>query len=61
MEGVTFMLVVVVATMADYEALTHRLFFGNNNVRRFRTFAIPRSSINLRSLTTVPSSSVTVG
>lgn len=33
-----FMLVVVVATMAEYEALTKRLFFGNNNVKRFRTF-----------------------
>jgi DNA-binding Lrp family transcriptional regulator len=33
-----FVLVVVVPTMADYEALTRRLFFGNNNVKRFRTF-----------------------
>jgi len=33
-----FILVVVVATMAEYEALTKRLFFGNNNVKRFRTF-----------------------
>jgi DNA-binding Lrp family transcriptional regulator len=32
-----FMLVVVVASMADYEALTKRLFFQNNNVRKFRT------------------------
>lgn len=32
-----FVLVVVVATMADYEALTQRLFFANHNVRRFRT------------------------
>lgn len=33
-----FVLVVVVPTMADYEALARRLFFGNNNVKRFRTF-----------------------
>jgi len=33
-----FVLVVVVPSMADYEALTRRLFFGNNNVKRFRTF-----------------------
>ena len=32
-----FMLVVVVPSMADYEALTKRLFFQNNNVRKFRT------------------------
>jgi hypothetical protein len=24
--------------MADYEALTRRLFFGNNTVKRFRSF-----------------------
>jgi DNA-binding Lrp family transcriptional regulator len=33
-----FVLVVVVSTMTAYEALTRRLFFGNNNVKRFRTF-----------------------
>lgn len=33
-----FVLVVVVPTMTAYEALTRRLFFGNNNVKRFRTF-----------------------
>ena len=32
-----FVLVVVVSDMAEYEALTRRLFFGNNNVKRFRT------------------------
>ena len=32
-----FVLVITVATMTDYEALTRRLFFGNNNVKRFRT------------------------
>ncbi|QFY62992.1 Lrp/AsnC family transcriptional regulator (plasmid) [Rhizobium grahamii] len=35
---VDFLLVIVVANMAAYEALTKRLFFGNNNVKRFRTF-----------------------
>lgn len=33
-----FVLVVLVPTMTAYEALTRRLFFGNNNVKRFRTF-----------------------
>ena len=33
-----FMLVVTVNSMSDYEALTRRLFFENNNVKRFRTF-----------------------
>lgn len=33
-----FILVVIVPNMAAYEALTRRLFFGNNNVKRFRTF-----------------------
>lgn len=32
-----FVLVVTVASMADYEALTRRLFFANPNIRRFRT------------------------
>jgi Lrp/AsnC family leucine-responsive transcriptional regulator len=33
-----FVLVIVVPSMSAYEALTKRLFFGNNNVKRFRTF-----------------------
>lgn len=33
-----FILVVVVPSMAEYEALTRGLFFENNNVKRFRTF-----------------------
>ncbi|TXH61001.1 MAG: Lrp/AsnC family transcriptional regulator [Thiothrix sp.] len=33
-----FILIVLVSSMADYEALTRRLFFANNNVKRFRTF-----------------------
>lgn len=35
---VDFMLVVIVPTMGDYEAFTRRMFFGNPNIRRFRTF-----------------------
>ena len=33
-----FILLVVVPSMKEYESLTRRLFFGNNNVKRFRTF-----------------------
>ncbi len=32
-----YLLVVTAATMADYEALTERLFTADSNVRRFRT------------------------
>lgn len=32
-----FVLIMVVPSMAVYEQLTRRLFFGNNNVKRFRT------------------------
>ena len=43
-----FILIVVVPTMAAYEALTRRLFFGNNNVKRFRTFvAMDRVKVGL--------------
>ncbi|WP_315838942.1 Lrp/AsnC family transcriptional regulator [Bradyrhizobium prioriisuperbiae] len=43
-----FVLVITTATMADYEALTHRLFFANNNVKRFRTFvAMDRVKVGL--------------
>ncbi len=43
-----FVLVIVVPSMADYEALTRRLFFGNNNVKRFRTFvAMDRIKVGL--------------
>lgn len=43
-----FVLVVIVPSMADYEALTRRLFFGNNNVKRFRTFvAMDRIKVGL--------------
>jgi Lrp/AsnC family leucine-responsive transcriptional regulator len=43
-----FILVITVPTMADYEALTRRLFFGNNNVKKFRTFiAMDRVKVGL--------------
>ncbi|WP_246617567.1 Lrp/AsnC family transcriptional regulator [Rhizobium populisoli] len=43
-----FILIIVVPSMADYEALTRRLFFGNNNVKRFRTFvAMDRVKVGL--------------
>ncbi|MCO5089441.1 Lrp/AsnC family transcriptional regulator [Bosea sp. (in: a-proteobacteria)] len=45
---VDFILLVVVRTMADYEALTKRLFFTNNNVKRFRSFvAMNRVKVSL--------------
>ncbi len=35
-----FALVCIARDMADFEALTHRLFFENGNVRRFRTSVV---------------------
>lgn len=35
---VDFILLVTVGTMTEYEALTRKLFFGNNNIKRFRSF-----------------------
>ncbi|MCR9086401.1 MAG: Lrp/AsnC family transcriptional regulator [Rhodobacteraceae bacterium] len=35
-----FILVCAAQDMADFEALTHRLFFENSNVRRFRTSVV---------------------
>jgi len=43
-----FVLVVIVPTMAAYEALTRRLFFDNANVRKFKTFvAMDRVKVGL--------------
>ena len=43
-----FMLVISVRSMHDYEALTRKLFFQNNNVKSFRTFvAMERVKISL--------------
>ena len=42
------MLVIVCPSMAHYEALTRRLFFGANNVKRFKTFvAMDRVKVGL--------------
>jgi len=35
-----FVLVILVGDMAEYEALTQRLFFGNANIRKFKTFVV---------------------
>jgi DNA-binding Lrp family transcriptional regulator len=35
-----FMLVVLVPSMAHYEALTRRIFFDNPNIKRFRTLVV---------------------
>ena len=43
-----FILVMLLPTMAAYEAVTRRLFFGNNNVKRFRSFvAMDRVKVGL--------------
>ncbi|MBY3258805.1 Lrp/AsnC family transcriptional regulator [Rhizobium laguerreae] len=45
---VDFILIVVVKTMGDYEDLTKRLFFSDNNVKRFRSFvAMARVKVGL--------------
>lgn len=35
-----FILVVTVASMSHYESLTRRIFFGNDNIKRFRTLVV---------------------
>jgi DNA-binding Lrp family transcriptional regulator len=43
-----FILICAAEDMQDFEALTHRLFFENSNVRRFRTsVAMERTKIGL--------------
>ncbi|WP_370540458.1 Lrp/AsnC family transcriptional regulator [Azospirillum sp. INR13] len=45
-----FLLVLTVGSMGEYEAVTRRLFFGNPNVKRFRTFvAMDRVKVGLSS------------
>ncbi|MDA9446098.1 Lrp/AsnC family transcriptional regulator [Bradyrhizobium sp. CCBAU 21360] len=45
---IDFILLITVRSMADYEALTRRLFFGNNHVKRFRSFvAMDRVKVGL--------------
>jgi Lrp/AsnC family transcriptional regulator, leucine-responsive regulatory protein len=44
-----FILIIIVPTMGDYEALTRRLFFQNKNVKKFRTFvAMDRVKVGLQ-------------
>ena len=35
-----FILILTLSSMAEYEALTRRLFFDDNNVRRFSTYVV---------------------
>jgi DNA-binding Lrp family transcriptional regulator len=35
-----FVLVILVRSMSEYKALTHRLFFSNRNVKNFRTLVV---------------------
>lgn len=43
-----FVLVLTVADMAEYEALTRQLFFAEGNVRRFRTLVVmDRAKVSL--------------
>jgi len=45
---VDFMLIVLVPSMAAYEALTRKLFFANPNIRKFRSFvAMDRVKVGL--------------
>jgi DNA-binding Lrp family transcriptional regulator len=37
---VDFVLILTVSDMAEYEALTRQLFFGEGNVKRFRTLVV---------------------
>ena len=43
-----FVLIVIVGNMAEYEELTQRLFFSNENIRKFRTFVtMDRAKANM--------------
>ena len=43
-----FILICTAQDMQDFEALTHRLFFENSNVRRFRTsVAMERTKVGM--------------
>ncbi|MFS4580866.1 Lrp/AsnC family transcriptional regulator [Phaeobacter sp. C3_T13_0] len=46
---VDFILIVIVDDMSEYEALTQRLFFPNNNIRKFRTFVtMDRTKVSMQ-------------
>lgn len=43
-----FLLIVLVKNMEDYEQMTHRLFFADSNVKRFRTSVVmDRTKVSL--------------
>ena len=43
-----FILVILVRDMAEYEALTERLFFSNDTIRKFKTFVtMDRTKVSL--------------
>lgn len=43
-----FLLIVLVKNMEDYESMTHRLFFEDSNVKRFRTSVVmDRTKVSL--------------
>ncbi len=45
---VDFILIVIVGDMSEYEDLTQRMFFPNENIRKFRTFvAMDRTKCSL--------------
>ncbi len=46
---VDFVLIVLIGDMAEYEELTQRLFFSNDNIEKFRTFvAMDRTKASMR-------------
>ena len=43
-----FILIVIVGNMVEYEELTQRLFFGNEDIKKFKTFvAMDRTKVNM--------------
>lgn len=50
-----FFLVVVVPSMTHYEALTRKIFFGNDNIKRFRTIVTMGISKNSLEIPLKPS------
>ncbi|WP_108881951.1 Lrp/AsnC ligand binding domain-containing protein [Anderseniella sp. Alg231-50] len=45
---IDFVLIVIVGSMVEYEELTQRLFFGNEDIRKFKTFVtMDRTKANM--------------
>lgn len=43
-----FVLIVIVGSMVEYEALTQRLFFNNEDIKKFKTFVtMDRTKVNM--------------